>query len=119
MRQRGARAPRRRRRPRGDRFGGASGAFQPARTRKVAVLGASGAVSTHETRAQPGLVASAANWIVLGLPTAVCEKRRVTVRSLVRPTIALATFWNASPGIVFMTDPCVVSASSRGVMQAR
>jgi len=93
-------------------------AYPLERTRNVAVFGASGAVSTHETRAQPGLVASAAKRIVVGLPTADCEKRMVTVRSLVRPTIAVATFCGASLGIVFMTDPCVVSASARAVMQA-
>src|ERR671936_853648 len=117
MRRLEARAPRRRR-PRGGTFE-ASEPFQPSLTRKVAVLGASGAVSTHDTRAQPGFVATAAKRMVFGLPTAVCEKRSVTVRSLVRPTIAVATFCGASPGIVLITDPCVVSASLRAVMQAR
>jgi hypothetical protein len=57
----------------------------------VAVLGASGAVSTHETRAQPCLVASAAKRMSLGFPTEDCEKRIDTVRPLVRPTMAAAT----------------------------
>jgi hypothetical protein len=77
----------------------------------VAVFGASGAVSTQETRVQPGLVASAANRIVFGRPTALCEKRSVTVRSLVRPTMAPPTRVSCPAASVLKTVPRVVSPS--------